>query len=205
MLVAMKKKYSTAEGKAAIESAIRGFVDDIVTADEVSQFIEEGIVEDWDDCDCVKDQARKCLAHRCSHRCLRRTGPMENQVVCRVPDARHISSDITRFFVHEMELNHSLPAVEIMRRLGLCEQRDDGRFIPCRDYLKSKRIYPPVRHGEGNISPVVGRIFAATRSTMNTQVCTSSGTTRHVVKCVAKTDENNCAVFHANQTEDKHH
>lgn len=204
LLAALEEKYSSVEGKERIHQVIRGFVDDIVTADEVPGYISEGLIDDWEDYERMKDQARRYLAHNCSDRCMRRTGPGENDRVCRVPDARYISSDITQFCEKEFDVLHSATSVQLMERLGLCQNVTDsgGRFIPNREFLQSKRIFAPVRHGEGNISPVVGRLFAATRSTMNIQICTSSGTSRYVVKYIVKIDENNYVVFSARQKND---
>ena len=83
-----------------------------------------------------------------------------------------------------------------MQRLGLVDIAG-GEIVLKRDYLQAKRIYPPVRHGEGCITPVVSRLFVATRSTMNIQVCTSHGTVRYVVKYIVKVDENNYIAFSA--------
>jgi DNA polymerase III delta prime subunit len=90
----------------------------------------------------------------------------------------------------------------IMSRLGLVTVSEDNEVVPQREYLKSRRIYAPARFGEGNITPVVGRLFAATRSTMNVQICTSHGTTRYVVKYVIKIDESNYVVFSCKKGEE---
>ena len=148
-------------------------------ADEVELYISEGLIDNWTDYYKMKSQAKSYLAHHCSERCMRRTGPSEGDVKCHVPDARYLSTDITKFSESEIDVVHTSDVLEVMERLGLCEdlKEHDGRFVSKCEYLKSKRIYAPVRYGEGNISPVIGRLFAATRSTMNVQVCTSSGTT----------------------------
>lgn len=205
LIVSLAQKYSTDEGKRAVESVIRGFVDEIVGVDEVQGYIAEGILDDWEDYETMKQQARTYLSHHCSDRCMRRTGPNPEDVKCRVPDARLISPDVTKFCEVSMDTIHSDDAIRVMERIGLCKKLSDteGLFVPTKDYLVSKRIYAPVRHGEGNISPVVGRIFAATRSTMNIQICTSNGTSRYVVKYIIKIDENNYIVMKANQKENE--
>ena len=78
---------------------------------------------------------------------------------------------------------------------------DESNVVPKRDFLQAKWIYPLVRHGEGCITPVVGRIFAATHSTMNVQICTSHGMSRYVVKYVIKINENNYVAFTSKQGE----
>ena len=60
---------------------------------------------------------------------------------------------------------------------------------------------PPVKFKEGNIRPVIGKIFAATRSTSNVQICTSFGTSRYIVKYLIKIDENNYVTMSTNQNE----
>jgi predicted GIY-YIG superfamily endonuclease len=203
MIACLEEKYNTEEGKRAIQGIVRGFVDEIVGADEVQAFISEGLLTDMDDYALMKEQARSYLAHRCSERCMRRTGPGVSDVKCRVPDARYISPDINSFCEVSIDTLHSNASVDVMERIGLCLPAADtgGIFVPTREYLRSKRIYAPVRHGEGNITPVVGRLFAATRSTMNIQICTSNGTSRYVVKYLMKVDENNYVSLGANQKE----
>ena len=201
MLITLEKGYDTAEGRALIQSLIRGFVDEIVGVDEVEGLIKEGLIENWEDYNVMKEQAKSFLSHQHSDRCMRRTGPGDYDLVCRVPDARLISKDITSFSENVLNVNHSANSIRVMERLGLCKQLKDtdGEFVPTREYLKAKRIYAPVRHGEGNITPVLGRFFAATRSSMNVQICTSNGTTRYVVKYLVKIDENNYVTFGATQ------
>ena len=71
MLVTLEKDYTTEEGRASIQHLVRGFVDDIVTDDEIVTFIGEGILEDYYDyCD-LKLDAWKFLPHYHSPRCLR--------------------------------------------------------------------------------------------------------------------------------------
>ena len=205
MLVTLRHKYNTPEGKKVIEGLVKGFVDEIVGVDEVEDLIAEGLLDDWDDYETMKTQAKGFLAHHHSERCMRRTGPNKGDLVCRVPDARIVSKDITKFSETLLDVEHSSNAVQIMERLGLCKPLGDtgGEFVPTKEYLQSKRIHAPVRHGEGNITPVVGRLFAATRSTMNVQICTSNGTTRYVVKYVVKIDENNYVTFKVSQQDDQ--
>ena len=199
LLVTLEKDYATEEGRAEIQSVVRGYVDDIVTDDEVERCIEDGILQDFYDYRCMKDDARTFLPHYHSPRCLRRTGPGVDDVKCRVPDARLITDDIVSFFEAVLHTRHSKESVDILERLGLVRRDDDLNVVPECEFLQAKRIYPPVRHGEGCITPVVGRLFAATRSTMNVQVCTSHGTSRYVVKYVIKIDENNYVAFSSKQ------
>ena len=71
MLVTLEAEYATNEGRAFIQSVVRGFVDDIVTDDEVESFIREGILEDHYDYHEMKLDAQKFLPHYHSPCCLR--------------------------------------------------------------------------------------------------------------------------------------
>ena len=70
MLVTLEKDYATDDGRASIQCLVRGFVDDIVTDDEVERFIGEGILEDYYDYRDMKLDARKFLPHYHSPQCL---------------------------------------------------------------------------------------------------------------------------------------
>jgi predicted GIY-YIG superfamily endonuclease len=202
MLVTLQRDYSSFEGRKAIQKLVRGFVDDIVCDDEVEQFIEEGILDDYNDYREMKDEARSFLPHTHSSRCMRRTGAGKDDLKCRVPDTRYISADLSQFHEAVLPTLHSKESLVIMSRLGLVTVSEDNEVVPQREFLKARRIYAPARFGEGNITPVVGRLFAATRSTMNVQICTSHGTTRYVVKYVIKIDECNYVVMSCKKGEE---
>lgn len=202
MLVSLERSYDTEEGRLEIQRVIRGFVSEIVGIDEVQSFVDEKVLDNWEDFLVMKDQAQRILPHSCSsHRCLRRTGPGKTQVACRVPDTRKLSNDITSFCERKIDVKHTPDALRIFERLGFCQGQDanGGRFVPLREFLESKRVMAPARHGEGNMTPVIGRVFAAVRSSMNAQICTSFGTSRYLVKYLSKIDENNYVVFSAKQ------
>ena len=201
MLVTLDAKYDENEGRKFIQQLVQGSVDEIVGLDEVEQYIREGIIEDWEDYERMKEQARKFLPHVCGARCKVRKGPGSDELKCRVQNPIFMSGDIREFYEFMMEMSHTKCSTEILERLQLCEKLDDtgGAFVPKHAFLEAKRILPPVRRGEGNISPVIGRLFAATRSCMNVQICTSHGTSRYIVKYLIKIDENNYVAFSVNQ------
>lgn len=201
MLVTLAEGYETEEGRRAVQGAVRGFVDDIVTGEEVDQLIAEGVLQDRDDYFVMKDQARRFLVHRHTARCMRRTGPGPGDLVCRVPDTRYISRDVCGFYESVLQVRHCKEALDILERLELVHIDSLGNVIPRRDFLSARRIYAPARFGEGSITPVLGRLFASTRSTMNVQICTSHGTSRYVVKYVIKVDETNYVAFVSKQGE----
>ena len=197
MLITLRQKYEDEKGREWIESIIRGTIDDIVGLDEVEGYIEEGLLDSWEDYQSMKDDASRFLKHTCSARCMRRTGVGKDDLVCRVPDPRQMSQDLSNFYEYGFDVVHSEEAILVLERLGFVKPRKEtgGCFVPLHDFLKPKRILPPVRLGEGNISPVIGRLFAATRSQMNVQICTTFGTSRYIVKYIIKIDEGNYVVF----------
>ena len=201
MLIALRSGYDDIGGRKQIQSLVRGYIDEIIGVDEVDACIKEGILESWEDYREMKDQARKFLSHQHSQRCMRRSGVGSDDLVCRVPDPRLLSKDLDSFYEVKLDIEHSNDAMQVMERIGLIQDRTKtgGQFEPLHDFLKAKRIIPPARLGEGNISPVIGRLFAATRSQMNVQICTSFGTSRYIVKYLIKIDENNYVVFSGNK------
>jgi hypothetical protein len=72
MLITLCRGYETPEGRAAIQKLVRGFVDDIVTDDEVEDLIKEGVFKDYNDYRQMKEEARNFLVHHHSSRCMRR-------------------------------------------------------------------------------------------------------------------------------------
>ena len=111
MLVTLKKGWEDDEGRRHIKALVRGFVDDILPDEDVESMIQEGLLKDYYDAFEVKEEAMKFLPHRHSARCLRRVGPGSSDLVCRVPDARFVSTDITGFYTAHLGIGHSKDAL----------------------------------------------------------------------------------------------
>ena len=104
----------------------------------------------------MKDDAARFLKHTCSARCMRRTGVGKNDLVCRVPDPRQMSQDMSNFYEYGFDVSHSEEAIVVFERLGFVKPRKETRgcFVPLHDFLKPKRILPPVT---GTACPPFGR------------------------------------------------
>ena len=57
--------------------------------------------------------------------------------------------------------------------------------------MRAEKHYPPADAGEGIISPCNGRLFAATLSQQNLQLCTNYVSSCYFAKYVASVDEHN--------------
>ena len=73
----------------------------------------------------TREMARRVLQHSCTERCLRRTGPGENDLRCRVVCSRHDSPDPTRHCMQTINVYHLPAAIKVMAELGLCEPYDE--------------------------------------------------------------------------------
>jgi hypothetical protein len=181
------------ESEAVILDRIRGMIGVLIRPEEAEQLITEGILKDMNDYFETREMARRVLQHSCSERCLKRTGPGENDLRCRTVCSRLDSSDPTRHCMQTIHIYHSPAAIKVMAELGLCEPYDDetGQFLPFDVRLVSQRNHPPTSAGEGIISPSTSRLFAATKSQSNIQYCTAYSTSRYCTKYAAGIDEHN--------------
>jgi predicted GIY-YIG superfamily endonuclease len=170
-----------------VRDLIRGFVRDIVRVQEIDGLVMEGLLRDNDDWFDAMEQAQMVLTHR-TRRNQKRTGTGDKDVAPRERNNFYQSPDPTSSVMCEVDPKHTAHAREILAKLGLCEP-GDGTFTPKHPLLRSQRALPPVRREDGNMSPVVARLFLATRSMLNAQYCTGYSVTRYVTKYITKMDK----------------
>jgi predicted GIY-YIG superfamily endonuclease len=185
-------RLADSEGEAVILDRIRGMIGDLIRPEEAEQLIAEGVLKDMNDYLETREMARRVLKHSCSERCLKRTGPGENDLRCRAISSRLDSVDPSRHCMQTINVFHSPEAIKVMAELGLCEPYDEsGLFLPFDARLQTERHHPPTSAGEGIISPSTSRLFAATKSQSNLQYCTTYSTSRYCTKYAAGIDEHN--------------
>ena len=165
-------------------------VGDLVGADEVQEFIDNGLFKneaDWVTC---KAKAEQVLSHtKHNSRCLRRvnyTGVYDKDFVCR---KLHPVFDSTNCLVDEFKnlpYSYSDACLGILKSIGLYSPPGPGetRGTFHHDILEPKRHHGAVHPGaRENMSPVMSEHFAFTLSMQNMQVITgTNGVTRYVVK-----------------------
>jgi len=178
--------------EAVILDRIRGSVAELIRQDEIHPLIAEGYFKDINDIHQIRDNARRFLFHHCDQRCLRRTGPGEDDFKCRVPSAILLNPVYTEHSRVVIEPHHSGAALDVLRDLNIChEESTTDHFMPLDDRFLSERCYPPAMPGEGTMSPTNGRLFAYTGSQSNCQRTTGYFSSRYLAKYVAGLDENN--------------
>lgn len=94
--------------------------------------------------------------------------------------------------IKPIHVQHSKRANDLLEECGLL-RRDTvtGVSIPEKKCMRAEKHYPPADAGEGIISPCNGRLFAATLSQQNLQLCTNYVSSRYLAKYVASLDEHN--------------
>ena len=197
-LFALRERYDTEEGRSYIHNLVRGFIGDLVREDEIPVLIEERILESVEDWAEMRLDGAMMLKHSHTQRCLRKTGPKPEDVACRVPNNFMLNPSPGSFSMIDLNPARTEMSLEILVRLGLVQldRSKPNGYKATVEALDAKRLIPPAVAGEGIISPVNGRLFAACRSSQNLQVCTTYSTSRYVAKYVAKMDENNRIVLH---------
>ena len=199
-LLCLKETMDTNEGREFLQNLIRASIGDIVREDEVDEYVQEGILESYDDYIDMMMDASTILQHKCSKQCMARTGTNDNELRCRTFDNYHQSPDHTSHCLVEFDPGHSQEATSILVALGLAEpgDSDSGAFKPLDERLRETRHILPTHPGEGIISPCNGLLFTETRSSQNLQICTTYSTSRYVAKYVASIDKNNYIMISVN-------
>ena len=201
-LVKIREDKPTPEGRAFVESKITAFIGGLLPHHRLPEFIQRGLLESEDDYYHMVDLASKILVHNCSDRCMRRYGPNPEDLRCRVPDNRKISPNQTKHCRVEHDPNHTVEVMELLARLGLCEdphvhENQSIQFCPLNPLLVADRHVPPTRPGEGIVSPCNTDLFLLTRSAYNVQICTTGGTAKYLAKYISKIDKNNSVTLAA--------
>ena len=166
---------------------------DLVPEAEVPEYIRRGLLKDRDDYFQAKRDALQYLGHECrSRRCLRRTGPGENDFECRVPDIYHSSPNPTKHTYVKHSLKHTPEAwaiyenVRLARRNHLhCTYDANSSLLECVEH------YPPSLWEGKKFSPCHRELFLALRGNQNLQIVHRHHNTKYLIKYVVKIDENN--------------
>ena len=175
-----------------ILNRIRGSVADLIRPEEIEPLLAEGYFSDMNDIDKIRDAARRFLFHHCDRRCLRRTGPGDNDLKCRVPAAIILNPTYNKHSRVVIEPHHTAASLDVLKELGLCHADScTDRFLPMHNCFVSERCYPPAMPAEGIMSPTNGRMFAYTWSQSNVQRTTGYFSSRYLAKYVAGLDEGN--------------
>lgn len=171
---------------------IRGSVSELIRPDEIEPLLNEGYFSNVEHINEIRDYGRRFLFHHCDQRCLRRTGPGDNDFKCRVPAAILLNPTHTQHSRVTIEPHHTAAALDVLKEVHLCHQDSTtGHFMPLDRRFVNERCYPCAMPGEGIMSPTNGRIFAYTLSQSNIQRTTGYFSSRYLAKYVAGIDEGN--------------
>jgi hypothetical protein len=175
-----------------IMDRIQGSITELIHPEETNDLIGEEFYKSFDDILKIQDCARHVLFHHCDQRCLRHTGPGDDQLKCRVPATILLNPVYTEHSWVTIELHHASGYLDFLKDLGLCHDESTSKgFIPLDYRFINERCYPCAMPGEGIMSPTNGGIFAYTLSQSNVQHTTAYFLSRYLAKYVAGIDERN--------------
>jgi hypothetical protein len=114
-----------------IMDRIRGSVAELIHPEEINDLIGEGFYKSFDDILKIRDCARHFLFHHCNQRCLRRMGPGDDQLKCKVPAPILLNPVYTEHSQVTIEPHHASGCLNVLKDLGLCHnEATSERFIP---------------------------------------------------------------------------
>ena len=173
------------------EACIRCSVRDVIDPIEASQYVKEGLLADVDEIYDVQDDAARIQKHRCKRpRCIQMTGDGGEVSKCRNPDYAKINPHPSMYGLMTNVPKHSPRALALFEKMNLVTlDEESGRVLSIDEKLwLGKHVYP-ADYGE-HFVPCLGRIFAATRSTDNAQLCTYYMNSRYLAHYNAAVDDN---------------
>jgi len=181
----------TVETEECTMGRIRGSIGDLVKPGEIHDLVLEGLLNSALDVVEVRESARRILKHQCDHRCKRRTGPANDQSICRQGSAIYENPSCSSYSAKEIRIGHSAEASKILCGVGMMHLDNYGMLCLDDECLRGIKHYAPFSAGEGCISQCNGRLFVATLSSQNLQRCTGYLAARYLAKYVASIDESN--------------
>ena len=163
-------------------------VADLVSGEEVDEYIEKGLFEDQRDWTTFKADAHEFLSHTCTPRCQVRKGNAgtSDDTECKKIHPVFNSTDPKKDEFQPLPFKFSEHCLSILESIKLYEPPSsgfpNGRFRD--DMLMPKRhigaVHPAARE---NMSPAMSEHFAFTRSQQNMQVIHgTNGVARYLVK-----------------------
>jgi len=156
-----------------IEDLIRADICQIVKTEEVEELIHEGILKSWHDRTTIEDLASKILPHRCTPRCLKRTGPGNGpeNFTCRKINNFRINPDPTRDYYLPLNRKFLPETVNRLIKIGMMEEITVNEFGWESEIKSSHPYFHPTRHipwinanGNRNISPVETKTFCVCKT-----------------------------------------
>ena len=180
------------ESAETTEERIRGTLLTLIRPSEIDAYIQMGLLDGVQSLCHVYDKAGRFLRHRCSNRCMMRTGSGNGEVKCRVTSNGDESYNPREHTTEEIWVCHSEEALSILETLGLyAKQPGSDWLLPAHELLRATKHYPPACSGEGVISACSGRLFLGNPCNQNLKIITGYLASRYLAKYVAGIDENN--------------
>ena len=192
-LLAIDKSEMGPDAEQIIMGMIKASPFDIITADNIQEFIEEGLVQDMSAISETSENAALILPHFCNDRCQIRidSGDGPENFKCRKPHNVRDTPDCSSHQFVEMPFTFKPEFDQLMARLGFCEIATNGKSTYNLPFFKPVRHMPPcMANDKHNISPVIPSWFLTTRSMVNAQYIGSRSTPcKYLLKYVAKFDQ----------------
>ncbi len=109
----------------------QGSITELICPEEINDLIGEGFYKSFNDILKNWDCARHFLFHDCDQRCLRRTGPGDDQLKCGVHATIFLNPVYTEHSWVTIEPHHTSGCLDVLKGLGLChDELTSERFIP---------------------------------------------------------------------------
>jgi hypothetical protein len=181
--------FSDKEFQEFVCSLQRSAVFDLITGDELDEYMRSGLIKDFDDWSGYVRDAKEFLEHDCKAKsCLIRVGTTgtDKDFRCKKKHpVRDSNIPLADEFI-PMRYKWSDECLNILADCGLCTppSDDNAEWTFHHPALDPKRHMGRVTPGAcGNMSPVNPSLFAVTRSMQNIQIITGTdGVSRYVVK-----------------------
>ena len=186
-LIWTKDDPNTEEGCKAAREYIQGSVREMNHEEIVQRLYEEGLLAE--DGGVSREDYLYAASTRLKHTCNQKCQRMDKSGVpkCRVKNGTRESPEPNKDCLAEVPLTHSQDSEFVLQEVGVFD--NEGK--PLHGILKAQRHYAASFPDEGVISECNARLFAATLSNMNIQLCTGYSTSRYIAKYVAGIDEHN--------------
>ena len=190
-LLQTKEDKQNPDQQAIISDRIRCSVRTIVRPDEIQDYIAQGLIQNYNEAEDVRDDAKVNQQHfHRSRRCCRLTGTGDEEIVCRVTNHALENPNPMSYGYKDINVVHLDEVMQLLQKMKLATlDNATGETTFLHPKLKAGMYVYPADNKE-HFVPTTSKLYVGHRSQSNTLQNDGYLTARYIAKYMNELDKN---------------